>query len=104
MSKPVPVPNGMLPFWRTDPHPLDNYRSSETLPGQNDIIIVGAGYAGSSVAHHILSQVKPGTKPPSITILEARQACSGATARNGKMNDFIVTEMLILILFVKAGT
>ncbi|KAJ6111020.1 hypothetical protein N7486_003255 [Penicillium sp. IBT 16267x] len=75
----------MLPFWRTDPHPLDNYRSSETLPGKSDIVIVGAGYAGSSVAYHILSQVEPGTKPPSITILEARQACSGATARNCKM-------------------
>lgn len=104
MSKPVPVPNGTLPFWRTDPHPLDNYRSSETLPGQCDIIIVGAGYAGSSVAHHILSQVKSGTKPPSITILEARQACSGATARNGEMNHFFLTQMLILILVVKAGT
>lgn len=84
MSKHVPVQNGMLPFWRTDPHPLDNYRSSETLPEESDVVIVGAGYAGSSVAYHILSQVEAGTKPPSITILEARQACSGATARNGK--------------------
>ncbi|KAJ5150100.1 hypothetical protein N7448_001678 [Penicillium atrosanguineum] len=83
MSKHVPVQNGMLPFWRTDPHPLDNYRSSETLPEESDIVIVGAGYAGSSVAYHILNQVEPGTNPPSITILEARQACSGATARNG---------------------
>ncbi|KAJ5907373.1 hypothetical protein N7495_000055 [Penicillium taxi] len=78
-----PVPNGTLPFWRTDPHLLDNHRSSETLPQESDIVIIGAGYAGSSVAYHILSQTEPGSKPPSITILEARQACSGATARNG---------------------
>ncbi|KAJ5522770.1 hypothetical protein N7513_013343 [Penicillium frequentans] len=83
MASHVPVANGMLPFWRTDPHPLDNYRSSETLPEHSDIVIIGAGYAGSSVAHHILQQVKPGSPVPSITILEARQACSGATARNG---------------------
>ena len=82
-SKHLPVADGMLPFWRTDPHPLDNYRSSEELPDQSDIVIIGAGYAGSSVAHHILNLVKPGSKPPSIVILEARQACSGATARNG---------------------
>ncbi|KAJ5912178.1 uncharacterized protein N7473_001481 [Penicillium subrubescens] len=78
-----PAPNGMLPYWRTEPHRLDNYRSTEALPKESDIIIVGAGYAGSSVAYHILDQIKPGSKPPSITILEARQACSGATARNG---------------------
>jgi glycine/D-amino acid oxidase-like deaminating enzyme len=75
----------MLPYWRTEPHRLDNYRSTDTLPKEIDIIIVGAGYAGSSVAYHILDQIKPGSKPPSITILEARQACSGATARNGKI-------------------
>ncbi|KAJ5758541.1 hypothetical protein N7520_005697 [Penicillium odoratum] len=79
----VPVANGMLPFWRTDPHPLDNHRSTKTLPEHSDIVIIGAGYAGSSVAHHILQQAKPGSPAPSITILEARQACSGATARNG---------------------
>lgn len=83
-AKHIPVANATLPFWRTDPHPLDNYRSSETLPEQSDVVIIGAGYAGTSVAHHILRKVKPGTKAPSITILEARQACSGATARNGK--------------------
>ena len=83
-SKPFPVANGMLPFWRTDPHPLDNHRSSETLPEESDIVIVGAGYAGASVAHHILEQIPAGSKAPSITIIEARQACSGATARNGQ--------------------
>lgn len=84
MPEHIPVPNGMLPFWRTEPHILDNHRSSEVLPEKSDIVIVGAGYAGASIAHHILSQVKPGSKAPSITVLEARQACSGATARNGE--------------------
>ena len=35
--------------------------------------------------HHILDQLSPGSTPPSIMILEARQACSGATGRNGKI-------------------
>lgn len=98
MTPHVPVANGMLPFWRTDPHPLDNYRSSETLPEHSDIVIVGAGYAGSSVAHHILQQVKPGSSAPSITILEARQACSGATARNGR-GTYILSGMEMHINF-----
>ncbi|KAJ5363464.1 uncharacterized protein N7496_009177 [Penicillium cataractarum] len=82
-SEHFPASNGMLPYWRTEPHRLDNFRSTEALPKESDIVIVGAGYAGSSLAYHILDQVPPGDKPPSITILEARQACSGATARNG---------------------
>lgn len=82
----IPVQNGILPFWRTEPHALDNHRSSEKLPETSDIVIVGAGYAGASIAYHILNQLKPGSKKPSITILEARQACSGATARNGERN------------------
>ncbi|KAJ5223842.1 hypothetical protein N7468_008384 [Penicillium chermesinum] len=83
MSGPFPVTNSTLPYWRTDPDPLDNYRSSEKLPQESDIVIIGAGYAGSSVAYHILNQTKSSSNPPSITILEARNACSGATARNG---------------------
>lgn len=88
--KHTPVPNGMLPFWRTDPHPLDNHRSGETLPEHSDIVIIGAGLTGSSVAYHILDQIKPEprTKSPSVTILEARQASSGATGRNGKPSPF----------------
>ncbi|CAG8947530.1 unnamed protein product [Penicillium salamii] len=81
--KPTPVPNGMTSFWRTEPHVLDSHRSTESLPSECDIVIVGAGYAGASVAHHIIGQTSPGLKPPSIVILEARQACSGATGRNG---------------------
>ncbi|KAJ5172866.1 hypothetical protein N7492_005459 [Penicillium capsulatum] len=79
----VPVPNSLLPFWRTEPHPLDNHRSTESLPEHCDIVIIGAGYAGASVAYHLLNQSKPDSPPLSITILEAREACSGATARNG---------------------
>lgn len=82
-----PAPNGIPPYWRTEPHRLDNYRSREVLPKESDITIVDAGYAGSSVAYHILDQIKFESEPPSITILEARQACSLATARNGKRMD-----------------
>ncbi|CAG7947350.1 unnamed protein product [Penicillium nalgiovense] len=83
MEKHIPVPNGMTSFWRTEPHFLDSHRSTESLPQECDIVVVGAGYAGVSVVHHILDQINPRLKSPSIVILEARQACSGATGRNG---------------------
>lgn len=81
----LPVPNATLPFWRTELHPLDNHRSTPDLPSHVDIAVVGAGYAGASVVYHILKQCEAqGTPLPSIVILEAREACSGATGRNGR--------------------
>ncbi|PWY73572.1 FAD dependent oxidoreductase superfamily [Aspergillus heteromorphus CBS 117.55] len=82
MAKPLPVDHSLTSFWRSEPHSLDNFRSSETLPETSDIIIIGAGYAGASTAYHCLDH-SPASEKPSIVILEARQACSGATGRNG---------------------
>ena len=94
----LPVPNSLLPFWRTDPHPLDNHRSTESLPEQSDIVIIGAGYSGASIAHHLLNQSKTDSSP-SITIVEARQACSGATARNGRIYYHIIRVWLLTSVF-----
>ncbi|KAF6803035.1 FAD dependent oxidoreductase [Colletotrichum musicola] len=79
-----PVDNSTTSFWRSDPHPLDDHRSTPELPAEVDIAVIGAGYAGVSTVYHILDQCKArGVPPPGIVILEARQACSGATGRNG---------------------
>lgn len=80
---PFPVPHPTEPFWRQELDALDDYRSSETLPENVDIVIVGAGYAGVSTAYHLLQQEGFQAQKPSIVILEARGACSGATGRNG---------------------
>ncbi|RAL16409.1 sterol homeostasis protein ARV1 [Aspergillus homomorphus CBS 101889] len=72
----------MTSFWRSKPDPLGNHRSTETLPESCDVVIIGAGYAGASTAYHCLDRAT-GLKP-CIVILEARQACSRATGRNGK--------------------
>lgn len=68
-------------FWQTEPHELRNHRSTEQLPEHSDIVIIGAGYAGISTAYHLVRD--HGDLDKSITILEAREACSGATGRNG---------------------
>ncbi|EEA19405.1 hypothetical protein TMatcc_009538 [Talaromyces marneffei ATCC 18224] len=81
----LPPRTSTLPFWLTDRSPLDQTRSTPDLPSDSDIVIIGAGYAGISLAYHLLkSASEAGSQDvPSITILEARTICSGATGRNG---------------------
>ncbi|KAI0391254.1 FAD dependent oxidoreductase [Xylariaceae sp. FL0594] len=79
---PFPVPNATVPFWRTELHELDSHRSTVEIPDKQDILIIGAGFAGASVAYHLLKDTSDSERP-SVTILEAREACSGATGRNG---------------------
>ena len=67
-----------------DAHPLASFRSSNTVPAECDIAIIGTGMAGVATAYHILSDPNLGASKPSVVLLEARQACSGATGRNGK--------------------
>ncbi|OAQ91324.1 FAD dependent oxidoreductase [Purpureocillium lilacinum] len=78
----LPVDNPTASYWLSDPHPLAKFRSSDAVPDETDIAIIGTGMAGVSTAYHILKQCKSAT-PPSITLLDARDACSGATGRNG---------------------
>ncbi|KAF9890996.1 hypothetical protein FE257_005253 [Aspergillus nanangensis] len=81
----LPVDNSTTPFWRKAPNPLlDELRTTPDLPEESDIVIIGAGYTGIATAYHLWKQLGPHDKPyPAITILEARQICSGATGRNG---------------------
>jgi hypothetical protein len=83
---PLPVPNSTISFWRSTPSSLDDYRSTPDVPAEVDIAVVGAGFAGISTVYHVLSICKArGMSTPRIVILEARQACSGATGRNGTL-------------------
>ncbi|KAL3961410.1 hypothetical protein ACCO45_002933 [Purpureocillium lilacinum] len=55
----LPVDNPTASYWLSDPHPLAKFRSSDAVPDETDIAIIGTGMA------------------------DARDACSGATGRNG---------------------
>ncbi|KAH8597736.1 FAD dependent oxidoreductase superfamily [Bisporella sp. PMI_857] len=81
LSKCLPVPNPAVPFWQKDVHKLHDHRSTEEMPRHSDVVIIGAGYAGISAAYHLVNEKSWGDR--SITILEARGVCSGATGRNG---------------------
>jgi glycine/D-amino acid oxidase-like deaminating enzyme len=75
-----PVPNPVTSFWNSEPHDLDDHRSTAELPSTSDIVVIGSGFAGVATAHFILGNT---LNPPSVVLLEARKATSGATARNG---------------------
>ncbi|KAL3474549.1 phosphoenolpyruvate phosphomutase-domain-containing protein [Aspergillus californicus] len=78
------IGNSTEPFWRTELHQLDEIRTTPGLPDQSDVVIIGAGYTGISLAYHLYKQLSTSDRPyPTITVLEARQICSGATGRNG---------------------
>ena len=81
----LPRPNPTTSYWQeplssiaTWPNGSGN-RSGGRFPLEADIVIVGSGITGSTLAYSILNA----THPKKVLMLEARTACSGATGRNG---------------------
>lgn len=56
---------------------------SKSLATHRDIVIIGSGITGCSTALTLLETEANSENPPSVTVLEARGLCSGATGRNG---------------------
>lgn len=78
----LPTPNSTKSFWHSEPSKtLLGHRTTSSLPTKADIVIVGSGISGASAAYH-LNQEGNG-KDLNIVMLEAREACWGATGRNG---------------------
>ncbi|KAF9814801.1 hypothetical protein IEO21_04909 [Rhodonia placenta] len=73
----IPVPNPTLPFWTVPPSLISS--EGAPLPEHADIIVIGSGITGTSVVYNLLER-SHGVK---VVMLEARDVCSGATARNG---------------------
>lgn len=80
-SNMFPRPDGMASFWQSTPSDLAEFRSSDVLPAESEIVIIGGGYSAAALVTHIQARYP---NPPSILVLEARNLCSGATGRNGQ--------------------
>lgn len=74
----LPRPHPTQSYWQHIPHALANTQSVE-LPTERDYVIIGSGITGLSVARTLLERNPSAT----VTVLEARALCSGATGRNG---------------------
>lgn len=75
----MPVSNPTPSYWQSPVHKGLFGIKSRTLPHHRDIVILGSGITGCSLARELLNNSYKG----SVTILEAREVCSGATGRNG---------------------
>lgn len=75
----LPSPTPTQAYWQTPPHPIATHRTTPALPKTTTYAIVGSGVSGALIAYKLL-EAQP---TASITILEARTTCSGATGRNG---------------------
>ncbi len=74
----LPVANPTVSYWQDPPSALADHRTTATLPATADTVIIGSGITGAAIAWHLLQGAST-----NILMLEARQACSGATGRNG---------------------
>ncbi|KAI0483418.1 FAD dependent oxidoreductase [Xylaria cf. heliscus] len=74
----LPRDNPTQSYWQLDVDEIADLRSTESLPSEADTVIIGSGITGAAVALNLLSN---GARD--IVMIEARQACSGATGRNG---------------------
>jgi hypothetical protein len=85
----LPHPTSTASFWHSRPSPLlVGHRSTRELPKTADVVIIGSGMTGASVAYHLLTSphrsescdVKA-IEDVTVVMLEAREACWGATGR-----------------------
>ena len=76
----LPSPNSTASFWHSEPSEfLLGHRTTCDLPSIADIVIVGSGITGSSIARFLAEDERANGK--TIVMLEAREACWGATGR-----------------------
>lgn len=79
MAPGLPRPNPTISYWQDPPDAIADLRSTASPPEVADIVVIGSGISGACIAYNILERL-PSAK---VVMLEARQACSGATGRNG---------------------
>ncbi|PIG89370.1 FAD dependent oxidoreductase [Aspergillus arachidicola] len=84
---PGPLRESTSSFWFKDPHPQLAHMQSPELPQEADVVIIGSGITGASIARTLLEESDQlgniGKKRPAVVMLEARDTCTGATGRNG---------------------
>lgn len=73
---PLPSSNASKSFWLSEPE-LIGHRTTESLPLEADVVVVGTGITGASALRYLVES----GKKLNIVALEAREVCWGATGR-----------------------
>ena len=80
----LPLPNPSQSYWMMPPSPISCHNAAPgvRVPEFSDIVIIGSGITGTSFARTILDWANEHRENlPHVIMLEAREACSGATGR-----------------------
>ena len=73
----LPSPHPTFSFWHNEPSLfLLHHRTTSELPKVADVVVIGSGISGAFAAKKLLEEPKL-----SVVMLEAREACWGATGR-----------------------
>ncbi|KAF5361712.1 hypothetical protein D9758_007295 [Tetrapyrgos nigripes] len=97
LSPGIPIPNPSTPYWTIPASPIAKH-GHEKLPEYADVVIIGSGITGTSFARKLLdgyydSENDLGKRPLKVVMLDARDACYGATGRNGgHVSPFLYAE------------
>ena len=76
----LPVANSTASFWHSEPSDfLLGHRTTAKLPEYADVVIIGSGITGASAAHFLQEDER--ARDLKVVMLEAREACWGATGR-----------------------
>lgn len=87
----LPSPKSTASFWHSEPSRfLLGHRTTPELPTSADVVIVGSGITGASAARFLAEDER--SKDLHILMLEAREACWGAT---GRVRPFLATFIAI---------
>ncbi|EXJ79843.1 hypothetical protein A1O3_08128 [Capronia epimyces CBS 606.96] len=66
-------------YWQDPPSDIADCCSTPDLPSHADVVVIGSGISGASISYNLLSS----DPSLSVVLIEARQAASGASGRNG---------------------
>jgi len=76
----LPTPKSTTSFWHSEPSSfLTDHHTTPSLPSVADIVVIGSGISGASAAYHLFQKYP--RESLNIVMLEAREACWGATGR-----------------------
>ncbi|KAI0490546.1 FAD dependent oxidoreductase [Xylaria cf. heliscus] len=74
----LPSANSTHSYWHRDPSKvLLNHHTTPDLPATADVVVIGSGISGTFASRELVAGGR------SVVLLEAREACWGATGRNG---------------------
>ncbi|EME45451.1 hypothetical protein DOTSEDRAFT_150512 [Dothistroma septosporum NZE10] len=80
----LPVQEPTRSYWiEGAASPLRDCRTTGHLPKETDVVIIGSGYSGATIAYWLQKYTQNHDEQPRMVLLEARDLCGAATGRNG---------------------